>query len=357
VLWELFHGERPWKADGRIKHWQQAVQVQRKLRNTSVPEVRSDSAAGRVLDRTLRRTLSPRLEDRPQSGAELAGSLRLALDPAVAERFYPTPRSWRERLAALPALCLMIPVALIPNVAAGLFNYIYNGGQLMQRYPDLWTQFERLSMLVNLILFPVGIALSLRKFQPIDAAMRQAVRGRTVDLRAVPKTWRIGHDIALISGALWIIAGFVFPIALYLIEQRFQWADAVRFFVSMVISGGVAIAYPFFGLTVVGVLIYYPLLIRATMSDPKYAVRMRIVLGWSRRYLILAAITPLLALALLVLERETSRAMLLATIGTTVLGLVLSYWAQQQIETASRQMATILAPHETLAEPWRLASQ
>lgn len=353
VLWELYHGERPWKAEGRIDTWQQAVQAQRQVRETALPATPSDSAAGRVLDRSLRRALASRPEDRPQSGAELAGSLRLALDPPVAERFYPTPGSWAQRLAALPALCLMVPVALIPNVAAGLFNYIYNGGQLMQRYPDLWTQFERLSMLVNLVLFPIGIVLSLRKFQPIVTAMGQAARGAAIDPQAVPKTWRIGHDIALISGALWIVAGFVFPIALFSIEQRFQWADAARFFVSMVVSGGVAIAYPFFGLTLIGVVIYYPQLIRATMSDANYALRMRTVLGWSRRYLVLAAITPLLALALLVLERETSRAMLLATIGTTALGLVLSYWAQQQIETASRQMATILAPHETLAEQWR----
>jgi hypothetical protein len=101
------------------------------------------------------------------------------------------------------------------------------------------------------------------------------------------------------------------------------------------------------------VLVYYPQWVRSTMSDPQYAQRRQRVLTWGSRYLIASAIAPLLALALLVIDNESSRAMLLATIATTALGLVLAYWAQHRIEDATRQMATILAPHESLAESQR----
>ena len=68
--------------------------------------------------------------------------------------------SLAQRIANIPVLFLVIPIALVPNVAAALFNYIYNGSQLMTKYPELWSQFERLSLIVNVILFPLGVTLT-----------------------------------------------------------------------------------------------------------------------------------------------------------------------------------------------------
>ena len=349
VLWELYHGQRPWKVEGAPQNWQSAIQAQVAVRQTPLLNLATENAAGRVLDRALRRVLSFSREQRPQSGSELAGALRLALYPEVAERFDPPPGSLAQRIANIPVLFLVIPIALLPNVAAALFNYIYNGSQLMIKYPELWSQFERLSLIVNAVLFPIGVTLTLRKMQPIAAAMRGASQAELPSESQVAATWSLGHNVALISGSLWVIAGILFPIALLSIDEHFRWADAAQFFFSLVISGGVAITYPFFGLSLLSVMIYYPTLIRPTMSDSDFARKHSQILRRCRRYLMLTAITPLLALALLVLQEESSRAMLLATIGTTALGLALSFWAYQSIEVVARQMAAVLAPEQSLA--------
>jgi hypothetical protein len=96
-------------------------------------------------------------------------------------------------------------------------------------------------------------------------------------------------------------------------------------------------------------MIYYPKLIRPIMSDPKFAERHVQISRRCRRYLTLTALTPLLALALLVMQAESSRAVLLATIGTTALGLALSFWAYHTIEETVRQLAAVLAPPQSLA--------
>ncbi len=349
VLWELYHGARPWKTEGAVLSWQAAVQAQLALRQAPLPNVPIENAVGRVLDRTLRRALSFSPDQRPKNGGELAGALRLALYPEVAERFDPPPRSLAQRLGSLPVHFLVVPLALLPNVAAAIFNYIYNASQFMLKYPEFWTQFERLSLIVNGVLFPIGVGLTLWRMQPVAAAVRKAAQAEPPDGLQVAATWNLGHAVAVISGSLWVFAGLLFPIVLFFINERFRWADAVQFFISLVVSGGVAITYPFFGLSLLSVLIYYPKLIRPIMSDPDFARIRDLILRRCRRYLALAAITPLLALALLVLQAESSRAVLLATIGTTALGLALSFWAYQTIDETARQLSAVLAPSHSLA--------
>ena len=38
----------------------------------------------------------------------------------------------------------------------------------------------------------------------------------------------------------------------------------------MVICGGIAATYPFFGLAALGTLVYYPRFVRDTMQDPEF---------------------------------------------------------------------------------------
>lgn len=348
VLWEMYQGRRPWKVERAVRSWPEAIQSQLDVRQSPLPELSAKNAAGRVLDRTLRRVLSLEREERPKNGAELAGALRLALYPEVAERFYPSPGSWSQRLGSCPPLLLIVMIALIPNVAAALFNYVYNASHLMVDYPKLWTQFERLSLIVNSILFPLAIIITLYKIRPIVRAVRRGPDREPPTESEVAATWNIGRLIAQISGSLWVVAGLIFPIALLTIENTFRLADAARFMISLLISGGIAIAYPFFGLSLLVVLIYYPRLIRPTMADPEFPRRRSQMIRQCRWFLLLTALTPLLALALLVLQQESSKLMLLATIGTTALGLVLSFWASQSIDECMRQTAPVLAPQHFL---------
>ncbi len=349
VLWEFFHGVRPWKMVGSFTNWSAAIQAQLAARQEPLPTVPSGNAVGRVLDQVLRRALSYTRDERPQSGAELAGALRLALYPEVAERFHPTPGSFAERIAKVPVLLLIIAVTLLPNIAAAVFNINYNGNQIVAGYPSLWNKFVNLSLIVNAVLFPIGTGLVMWKLWPVAKALREVQRKHEPNETRINAAWSIGHYVAWISGCMWFLAGLIFPIALFVIEPNYRVADALHFFISLTICGGVAITYPFFGISLVCVLYYYPQLIRQVMSDSGFERRRDVLLRRSRRYLGLAAAVPLLALVLLVLRENAPRDILLATIATTALGLLASFFAYQKIEETLRQMAAVLAPKQSLA--------
>ncbi len=349
VLWELFQGERPWKMIGSLTNWSAAIQAQLAARQAPLPTAPTPNAVGRVLDQVLRRALSFSRDERPQSGAEFAGALRLALYPEVAERFHPSPESFAHRIVKIPVLLLIVAVVLIPNIAAAVFNYIYNGGQIVAGYPQLWNKFVNLSLVVNAVLFPIGTALIMWKLWPIAKALREVQLKQEPNEARINAAWTIGHHTAWISGSLWVLAGVIFPVALLFLEPNYRAVDATHFFLSLALCGGVAITYPFFGISLMCVLYYYPQLIRKVMSDSSFEQRRQLLLRRSRFYLALAAAVPLLALALLVLREQAPRLVLLATIGTTALGLLASFFAYQKIEETLRQMAAVLAPKHSLA--------
>jgi eukaryotic-like serine/threonine-protein kinase len=151
--------------------------------------------------------------------------------------------------------------------------------------------------------------------------------------RARPKfAWNLGHHIALICGGLWFLAGLIFPVWLLMTERTFQWHDALHFFSSLTICGGVAMVYPFFWITYLNLALYYPMAFSETLVD-------RSVLEWgqrlrrlSRRYLITAAAIPLIALLLLVTAVDPPRHYLIITILSTAAGFAASLFAVQYID-------------------------
>jgi hypothetical protein len=161
--------------------------------------------------------------------------------------------------------------------------------------------------------------------------------------------WQLGHNIAWISGGLWILGGLIFPFVLASIEPSYRVADAAHFFLSLSICGGVAMTYPFFGISLISVLYYYPRVIRQIVADPEFERRRSTLMRRSRAYLVLAAVVPLLALVLLVLRESSPRIFLLATIATTALGLAASFLAFQKIDDVLRQFAAVLAPQRSMA--------
>jgi hypothetical protein len=349
VLWELFHGQRPWQIVGGFSNWTGAIKAQLASREVRLPPVPLAKAGARVLDQVLRRTLATSPEERPRTGAELAGALRLALYPDVAEQFHPAPDSVAGRLHRLPTMLLLVAIALVPNMAAALFNYLYNEREIAVNYPALWPKFATVSLIVNSILFPVGIVVGMSKLLPVARTVRAARDKFAANEGQIRDLWSVGHFMAGVSGALWMVGGLILPVTMVVMDPSFRWVDAAHFFVSLAICGGVAMTYPFFGITLVSLLYYYPRVIRWVMSDPGFDVRQAATRRRCQRYLGLATAVPLLALFLLVLRDQAPRIVLLATIATTALGLVASYFANQAIVDGLRRMAAVLAPRRALA--------
>jgi hypothetical protein len=351
VLWELLRGERPWRLGSRFSNWSEAIQVQRASRQQELSSSSDTTAVGRVLDQVLRITLAESRDQRPGSGAAMAGELRLALHPAAAERFHPSPGSLAHWLSRVPPVLAISITALLPNLAAGVFNYLYNGTQIVAGYPALWPKFVGLAAVVNAVLFPLGLALGIWKMWPMLRGSAAAKRGEPPSRQGLAVTWTIGHVIACISGSLWIIGGLIFPFGLMAMEPEYRFGDAIHFFASLSICGGVAMTYPFFLVSLISVLCLYPQMVRPVLYDSEFDARRQWMLRRCRQYLALAAMVPLLALVLLAFRDQVPRVIVLATIGTTALGLLASFLAYQWIDDALRQMAAVLSPRPSLARP------
>ncbi len=355
LLWELWQGTRPWATPASAESWGQAIGQQIAARDSDPNEpFRWGTASERVLERALRRTLNSDRDQRPRNGDELAGRLRLALYPDMAALFEPEPGSISDRLHRAPVLITAACCILIPNGAAGAFNWTYNLMLIQQEVPHLEEAFRYFADCVNLVAFPLGAALLVWFSLEVARALKRASQNLPADDQALDATWNLGTRAAQIGGLLWMICGLVYPIGLRCISSDFNWELALSFFVSLCVCGGVAWIYPFFGLSTIAAVVYYPRLVAPTMTDRNFTKRAIRLHKRMTIYLASAAVIPLLSLALLIMRHTdadglqlgtftiTTRHLLLSTVSVTLLGLSLAFAAFQRMEHALRNMGQVL---------------
>ncbi len=347
VMWEMLHGERPWRTQEVPTSWSEAVQNEMAKRIRPLPlipgaETTIQPAPHQVLDRTIRQCLQHDPDDRPKSGRALARSLRLVLHSGAAKRLFPRyekPLLWLSRL---PRWMVLTVGALLPNSAAAVFNFIYNNSQIVSRYPELWPQFFRVATWVNCVLFPLGIGFALWLILTSPRRLRNPVRQESRTSGKGGHDGNLGHHVALVSGALWLAAGLVFPLFLLVLHRPFAWHDALHFFSSLTICGGVAMVYPFFWITWADLKLYYPRAVARDLFDPSFFTWTRQVRRLARFYLLTAAAIPLIALGLLALSPDVPRYFLLATILTTAIGFGASFLAVQYLDDFVHDLADFM---------------
>lgn len=337
VLWEMLYGERPWANQAVPGSWAEALVSELTKRVQPLPPRNAKSQflkqpSGQVLDEQLRRCLAVDPERRPASGRELAAALRLALNPKAARRFYPQWQGVMKWIAAIPPWLVFILGGLIPNLVAAIFNFVYNAGQVIDHYPGLWPIFYRSAIWVNGSFFSVGLAIAIWLIMRHSQELQRIESGQIQPATGYPFPWQLGHRVAWLSGWLWLVAGLVFPMILLYSYQGFRWLDALHFCASLAICGGVAMVYPFFCMTLLDLLVYYPRVCRRLGSDGGIGSWGPQLRKRARRYLLAAAAIPLIALLLLGVALEAPRYYLLATILTTAVGFSASVWAVQQID-------------------------
>jgi hypothetical protein len=125
-------------------------------------------------------------------------------------------------------------------------------------------------------------------------------------------------------------------------HAEFNIRDAIHFFLSLVMCGGIAWIYPFFGMTLLSLLIYYPKVISPAMQDAFFADRCRRVMQQSRWYLLSAAAVPLSAVGALVARDDLPKPLIVAGVCVTGLGLLASFLAHQKLEETLRQYSKVL---------------
>jgi serine/threonine protein kinase len=359
TLWELLTGRRPFGGESAKASRALTLTDMTRRRREGLP---ADASAHLppgcppALERILRKCLAPDADDRYATAGELARALDLCLQPRAQALLEPTG-GWRGFARRHPLLCIL-PAGLLPNGAAGLFNYLYNRAEIIEVSKisqSLEPAFERIQTIINAVSFPLGILLFIWVARPVVRGLSRLRRGEKIpdaELAALrARTLRLGWYGSLLSLGGWLLASIVYPIALRLavpeLAQARFWDVFVHFLASLAICGLIAAAYPFFTATTVAVRALYPAFLRpgtGTPRDWEDLVRLD-WLVWP--FLALAAAVPLAGVALLVGFGESpNRPAVVVLSAVGILGLAVAVWLARRIQRDLADLSGVVRPSD-----------
>ena len=363
LLWELWQGYRPFAAGASPSSWSEAVwqQLDSRAEPPTEPE-RLGTASERVLESTLRKALQFDPKDRLSSGAEMAGRLTLALHPDAARLFDPGKETWRHKVLQWSPWWVPMSVVLVPNLFTMGFNFWYNREALFGKHnkpetrpaeyiPGLEDFFHSLAGIVSIACLGVGIYFMIKLTNAFVAAVRKAESGQPADESSIRSIIYLGQNGALIGGFLWAIAGLIYPTVLTIRFPEIPTGELVRFFFSLVICGGVAAIYPYFGMTILGTLIYYPRLIKNSMQDASFSKRFALVVRQSERFMWAAVAVPLIGVALLTYSDNEEKDVVFSAVLASGLGMFMAYYAYRIVNRIWLDMARVLSKEHASVIP------
>jgi serine/threonine protein kinase len=294
--------------------------------NHDVPALRTvDPRLSPELEAITEKATERNVENRIQDTGKFVEYLDAYLDgkPVVIGK----PKALQD-FATRMAIPIVILATLLPNAAAGAFNLVYNQDQIIQLVaPESMSVFWTTQTIINAVAYPVGVYLvgwftflavrpirQLRQNKPVDPKIQSRARRHSLF---------IGHYAALTGIALWCLAGITYPIAIHLASGTMPPVAYVHFFVSLMLCGLVAAAYPFFINTWFTLNMIYPRLAGGSVyaSQDRHAFERLNQLTW--RYFMCAAAVPMFTVAILATINSESR----MALGVFGLGGLIAFFA------------------------------
>jgi adenylate cyclase len=154
----------------------------------------------------------------------------------------------RKRLA----LVMMALAPLVPQILGSAFNIWYNAVIIkpMLTQPDLKQRFLETVIIYNVIVFPLGIWLWLKRVYSFSAAFHQLQRGLSVDPALLDRLRRrlihLPWFAAAISGAAWFLCIPVFLISLIQAQPELPPQLLWHLPISFCISGFISVTHTIF---------------------------------------------------------------------------------------------------------------
>jgi hypothetical protein len=286
------------------------------------------------VQRLLLRCLAPDREHRFHSGQELSRELRLCLHPRAAELLDVASSPWRQFVARHALWCVML-AALIPNALAGVFNSAYNQ-EWNEKIPR--DVFWNIQFVVNGIAFPLGLVIVASFVYPVAKRLRAMDSGppeNPARLDVARRALRLGDYIAYLGIAEWAIAGLAYPISLHVLVGGLGWGDYLHFLTSLVLSGLIAAAYPFFLAGFLSARVFLPALYAEHVAGARHVQELEALVRRAATYLFIAGGVPALAITLLMtagIHSDTPRFALivLSSVGALGFGAVLLLYRAMQ---------------------------
>jgi serine/threonine protein kinase len=360
MLWELLYGERPFADEEGAGGWLGMLDGMTQRRRTEQPHAppgTRDPVALRV-EHVLRKTLSPDPAGRPADGAALARELTLCLNPHAWDLVNDLKSGWRDWARRHPLIALF-PVNLPPFVLAGYLNYWYNEKHLVGKLDSLKDAkmidaFWDLVPFVNGVLYPIGIALVLSFAIPAARALARLAKGEELDTTVLRKARQraitLGHGVAVVGMALWLIAGVAFPIGIRVLAGRCPLDVALKFIVSMFACGIISCCLPFLATTWLSVRVFFPSLLANSTPEPREQRQLMNLSRFAGIYLFFSPVAPLIAVLLVLASgtMEEIRRPIAVLIGTSIVGFLFAYLVWQRIRADLAALAVVTRPPDRI---------
>ncbi len=264
LLWEFFYGQRPFDDESIAGNISESLSSMIQLRHAGVgtPPAPPANAVEQLLHQILCRCLSADPDDRYQTANEVARDLGLCLQPRVAQLMQRSRTGWRRLASAWPLAALLF-AAIFPHVPASFFNYVYNERAIVQQLSkEAGSVFTRMVIAINAIAFSIGFACCIWYTRPVVRRLLQKNTEEQITASQIRcRALRYSRFVTVLGISEWCIAGMAYPVALNAAEALdLKWQ--AHFFVSLLVCGLVAAAYPFFLTATLSVRAFVPALLR-----------------------------------------------------------------------------------------------
>jgi hypothetical protein len=144
---------------------------------------------------------------------------------------------------------VVVALTLTPNGLAGKFNYEYNHKEIIENLkhlPGAENVFQRTQTTINLLLFPLGVAVGVYRARRFSRYLKTPERNGMYDDEGGTELRRrclmIGHEASILGISLWCLAGAVYPTVMHWGLGSVPMTIYVHFFSSLLLCGLIAAA-------------------------------------------------------------------------------------------------------------------
>ncbi len=348
VLWETYFGQRPFADQNLQGSWSQTLQDQIEQRKNGPVKIEDDrlvSPQSRALHKVLLGCLAFDPQQRIQTGERLQHELQLCAQPGAKLILRPQGNGWIRCMQRHPLITLVL-LAMVPNIGATLFNIYFNGQFVVPGLSSaeisaetVQAKFTTIYQFANVIIYFLAFYFIVWRSLPLLRATKSpelffATGSSPAEVdRLRRKSLKLGSFIATVCIVFWASAGFVYPAALQLWGVP-TWPRGYLHFVSAhVLSGMIAGAYPFLGISWFAIRGIYPQLSVQPGIDLKGDQAELAEL--SRRswfWMACAMLLPLFAVLLMVVFSQASQVPLAILCLGSFLGCLLFVWGTRRLQ-------------------------
>ena len=236
---------------------------------------------------------------------------------------------------------------------ASLYNLVYNEREFIAGESAAVKQaFWAMCGPLNVVLFSLGIFLVLYYAWPVATALRSLNQESTCSPQQLRGARRramlLGHWIAGVGLALWIVAGLSFPIGIHLLTGQFPVRGYVHFLLSMLTCGLISCCFPFLATTWLSVRVFIPALLASAAPEVGEQRQLSALSRQAGYYVFVAAVVPMLASLLLVLSGSEVRVFTIVLIVAGMAGFAAAYVTYQRIRDDLVALSVVTRPTEMI---------